>query len=45
VADLAVFWEGELVGEQGIFGTDYLVTRTAVTGLAAFRRSIGLDGQ
>jgi RimJ/RimL family protein N-acetyltransferase len=41
VADLAVFWEGELVGEHGIFATDYLVTRTAVTGSWLVRRAQG----
>jgi len=31
-ADLAVFYDGELVGSQGISTTDYLVTRTGETG-------------
>jgi RimJ/RimL family protein N-acetyltransferase len=31
-ADLAVFYDGELVGVQGISTRDYLVTRTAETG-------------
>jgi RimJ/RimL family protein N-acetyltransferase len=31
-ADLAVCWEGELAGSQGIGAEDYLVTRTAHTG-------------
>ena len=31
-ATLAVFWEGELVGVQGMEARDYLVTRTAETG-------------
>lgn len=30
--DLGVWWEGELVGTQGVGGTDYLVTRTGETG-------------
>jgi len=30
--DLAVFWDGELVGSQGMSTHDYLVTRTAETG-------------
>jgi len=30
--DLAVFWEGELVGVQGMSTKDYLVTRTGETG-------------
>ena len=31
-ADLAVFWEGELVGAQGFGTRDYLITRTGETG-------------
>lgn len=31
-ADLAVFWNGELAGTQGIFSEDYLATRAAETG-------------
>ena len=31
-ADLAVFYDGEIVGSQGISTTDYLVTRTGETG-------------
>jgi len=31
-ADLAAFYEGELVGSQGISTSDYLVTRTGETG-------------
>lgn len=31
-AELAVFWNGELAGVQGISTTDYLVTRTGETG-------------
>jgi RimJ/RimL family protein N-acetyltransferase len=30
--DLAVFWNGQLAGTQGISTTDYLVTRTGETG-------------
>jgi RimJ/RimL family protein N-acetyltransferase len=31
-AELAVSWEGELVGTQGMVASEYLVTRTAETG-------------
>ncbi|HUN30585.1 MAG TPA: GNAT family N-acetyltransferase [Trebonia sp.] len=31
-ANLAVFWDGELAGSQGIFTSDYLITRTGETG-------------
>lgn len=40
-ADLAVFYEGELVGVQGISTQDYLVTRTAETGSWLNRRYQG----
>ncbi|MGH3166959.1 MAG: GNAT family N-acetyltransferase [Trebonia sp.] len=40
-ADLGVFWNGELVGEQSIFATDYLITRTAETGSWLSRRAQG----
>jgi RimJ/RimL family protein N-acetyltransferase len=31
-ADLATFWDGELVGSQGFGARDYLITRTGETG-------------
>jgi RimJ/RimL family protein N-acetyltransferase len=31
-ADMATFWEGNLVGAQGIFSSNFLVTKTAETG-------------
>lgn len=40
-AELAVFWEGELAGVQGIEARDYLVTRTAETGSWLGRRFQG----
>jgi RimJ/RimL family protein N-acetyltransferase len=40
-ADLAVFWEGELAGTQGMEARDYLVTRTAETGSWLGRRFQG----
>jgi len=40
-ADLAVFYDGEVVGSQGISTTDYLVTRTGETGSWLSRRFQG----
>lgn len=40
-AELAVFWQGELVGSQGMEASDYLVTRTAETGSWLARRFQG----
>ena len=40
-AELAVFWEGELTGVQGIEAHDYLVTHTAETGSWLGRRFQG----
>lgn len=40
-ADLAVFYDGELVGSQGISTRDYLVTRTGETGSWLSRRFQG----
>ncbi|HUB37480.1 MAG TPA: GNAT family protein [Streptosporangiaceae bacterium] len=40
-ADLAVFYDGELVGCQGISAHDYLVTRTGETGSWLSRRHQG----
>lgn len=40
-AELAVFWEGELAGVQGMETHDYLVTRTAETGSWLGRRFQG----
>jgi RimJ/RimL family protein N-acetyltransferase len=40
-ADLAVFWDGELAGMQGMEARDYLVTRTAETGSWLGRRFQG----
>jgi RimJ/RimL family protein N-acetyltransferase len=40
-ADLAVFYDGELVGAQGISTHDYLVTRTGETGSWLSRRHQG----
>jgi RimJ/RimL family protein N-acetyltransferase len=40
-ADLAVFWEGELAGSQGIGTRDYLTTRTGETGSWLGRRFQG----
>jgi RimJ/RimL family protein N-acetyltransferase len=40
-ADLAVFYEGEIVGVQGIGTHDYLITRTAETGSWLSRRYQG----
>jgi RimJ/RimL family protein N-acetyltransferase len=40
-ADLAVFYDGELVGVQGISTHDYLVTRTGETGSWLSRRHQG----
>jgi RimJ/RimL family protein N-acetyltransferase len=40
-ADLAVFYDGELVGAQGISTEDYLVTRTGETGSWLARRFQG----
>src|SRR5215475_1610709 len=40
-ADLAVLYEGELVGVQGISTHDYLITRTADTGSWLSRRYQG----
>ncbi|HEX4830914.1 MAG TPA: GNAT family protein [Trebonia sp.] len=40
-ADLAVFWEGEVAGCQGLATTDYLVTRTGETGSWLGRRFQG----
>jgi RimJ/RimL family protein N-acetyltransferase len=40
-ADLAVFYDGELVGSQGISTHDYLVTRTGETGSWLSRRYQG----
>jgi len=40
-ADLAVFYEGEIVGIQGIGTHDYLITRTAETGSWLSRRYQG----
>jgi RimJ/RimL family protein N-acetyltransferase len=40
-ADLAVFYDGELVGSQGISSHDYLITRTAETGSWLGRRYQG----
>jgi RimJ/RimL family protein N-acetyltransferase len=40
-ADLAVFYDGELVGSQGISTHDYLITRTAETGSWLSRRYQG----
>jgi RimJ/RimL family protein N-acetyltransferase len=40
-ADLAVFYDGELVGSQGISTHDYLITRTAETGSWLSRRFQG----
>jgi RimJ/RimL family protein N-acetyltransferase len=40
-ADLAVFYDGELVGSQGISAHDYLITRTGETGSWLSRRYHG----
>jgi RimJ/RimL family protein N-acetyltransferase len=40
-ADLAVFYDGELVGSQGISAHDYLITRTGETGSWLSRRYQG----
>jgi RimJ/RimL family protein N-acetyltransferase len=40
-AELAVHWDGELVGVQGVFATDFLVTKTAGTGSWLARRFHG----
>jgi RimJ/RimL family protein N-acetyltransferase len=40
-ADLAVFYDGELVGSQGFSTSDYLVTRTGETGSWLSRRFQG----
>jgi RimJ/RimL family protein N-acetyltransferase len=40
-ADFAVFWNGELVGSQGISTRDYLITRTGETGSWLGRRFQG----
>jgi len=40
-ADLAVFYDGDLVGVQGISTHDYLITRTAETGSWLSRRHQG----
>lgn len=40
-ADLAVFWDGELAGSQGISTSDYLITRTGETGSWLGRRFQG----
>jgi len=40
-AELAVSWEGELVGTQGMMTSEYLVTRTAETGSWLGRRFQG----
>jgi RimJ/RimL family protein N-acetyltransferase len=40
-ADLAVFYDGELVGSQGISTHDYLITRTGETGSWLSRRYQG----
>jgi RimJ/RimL family protein N-acetyltransferase len=40
-ADLAAFYDGELVGSQGFYTSDYLVTRTGETGSWLSRRFQG----
>jgi RimJ/RimL family protein N-acetyltransferase len=40
-AGLAVFWDGELVGSQGVSTNDYLITRTGETGSWLGRRFQG----
>ena len=40
-ADLAVFYDGELVGSQGFYTSEYLVTRTGETGSWLGRRFQG----